>query len=142
MVATLALVVFILGLGDWRRRNTAVSAVTEYARELSARLGDGRALPLNLDVSPELQPRLRRLEWLTREEARRLRAEKTRLILAQTHEVRQYLGRNGRAVVFFDNGQFESTWVTTAEFDRLYTAQLRLLGEGAVRTDDDKTVTP
>lgn len=124
-VATVALAVFILALGDWRRRHMALDEARWYASELSNRVGEGLALPLNLEIEvpPELRPTLRKFDWLTREEAHRLRAKDGRFIVAQTGEVRQVLGSNGRAVVFFQGDGFECEWLTLAEFDALYATQ-------------------
>ena len=132
-VATVALAVFILGLGDWGRRRAALSEARWYANELSNRMGDGLALPLNLEIEvpPELRPKLHRFEWLTREQARRLRAKEGRFIVAQTTEVRQVLGSNGRAVVFFLAGEFQCDWLTLSEFDALYAAQEEELSQDA-----------
>ena len=57
-IATIALVVFILILGDARRKRTALSRAAWYADTLSKQLGEGGTLPLNLelDVPPEQRP--------------------------------------------------------------------------------------
>lgn len=126
-IATVALAVFILGLGDWRRMRMARSEAELYANELSKRMGDGLALPLNLEIagSPELKPKLHRFDWLTSEQARRLRSKDGRFIVAQTAEVRQVLRSNGRAVIFFQAGEFQCEWLRRSKFDALYAAQAR-----------------
>ena len=125
IVATVALAIFILVLGDVRRKRNALSQAAWYARELSNRLGESRTLPLNLDIDVALahEAKLQAFEWLTREEARRLRGEQRRIIVAWTREIRQILASNGRAVVFFQSGTFQPEWVTLAEFERFRAAR-------------------
>jgi hypothetical protein len=124
-IATIALVVFILILGDARRKRTALSRAAWYADTLSMQLGEGGTLPLNLelDVPPEQRPELLRFQWLTREEVRRFRTSDKRVIVAHTRPIRQTLAPRGRAVVFFQAGTVDSGWLTLSEFDGLYTAQ-------------------
>ena len=130
-VSTLALVVFILVLGDMRRKYTAVQFATWYADELTERLGGTQALPLNLkpDAAPEHARKVKEFEWLPREDARQLRGRDGRILVARTRPVNRSLAPDGRAVVFFTSGTFHTEWLALAEFDDLDAAQRRTLLE-------------
>ncbi len=129
VVATLALVVFILVLGDIRRKNTPLAQAQWYASQLTDRLGSARALPLNLDVdvSPAHEPKLRRFNRLTPERARTLRQAGRRVVAAYTNPINRVLAPDGRAVVFFEAGSFSAEWLSLAEADVVLAAQQSLI---------------
>ena len=129
-MATIALVLFILVLGDIRRKGTPLSEAMWYADELSQRLEGTKALPMNLellDVPPEHRRKLQKFEWLTREQARTLRRTSERLIVAHTKPISRILAPDGRAVVFFHAGQFQAEWLSLSEFDKLHGVQQQIL---------------
>ncbi len=130
LLATVALVAFILMLGDSRRRSVAMVRAAEYINLLQSRLGPGRSLPLNLAFEPDVPATSRplRFTWLSREEAESLRQNAEPVLVAQTAPIRCHLQRNGRAVIVFTNGDFRAEWLTLPEFDRLHAAQQARLG--------------
>lgn len=125
ILATAALVAFILMLGDSRRRSVALVRAAEYITQLQSRLGPGRSLPLNLAFEPDVLAISKplRFTWLSREEAEFLRQDSNTVLVAQTAPIRCHLRRNGRAVILFEKGDFRAEWVTLPEFDRLLAAQ-------------------
>ena len=138
-VSTVALVVFILVLGDMRRKYTAVQLATWYADELTERLGGTQALPLNLkpDAAPEHARKVKKFDWwLPREDARLLRGRPGRILVARTHPVNRSLAPNGRAVVFFTSGTFHTDWLARTEFDDVDAAQQSALLEATPTTAD------
>ena len=118
-VAVLVLLVFIVGLGDFRRKRNALSQAERYADALRKRVGDSGIIPLNLDPEAfdELPQRSIRMEALTREDVRKLRERDGAFLIAWTVPIVQVLGRNGRAVVILDGGRHEVAWLTLDEFD-------------------------
>lgn len=124
-VATIVLVVFILLLGDARRRRAALFQAEWYAAALSSRYGESPTLPLNLDIEPAGRQQIgsRIFKRLTRLEARRLRHTDHAVMVVWTQPVRQVLARDGRAVIFFENGVFRFDWLSPAEFDEAHAAQ-------------------
>lgn len=128
-IATGALILFILLLGDLRRQSSALAQMKRYTGILTARLGEKRSLPLNLelDVSPEQASGTPAFEHLSREQAWLLRDRDKRIIVAQTFPVRQRLLFDGRAVVFFEQGRFSFEWFRADDFDKLYAAQVEEL---------------
>jgi hypothetical protein len=73
--------------------------------------------------SPQRDTGMLRLEWLDRDQVRALRDLNTRRIVAQTAPVLQVVGRDGRGVVVFSDGQFAVTWMTLYEFDEAIALQ-------------------
>lgn len=124
-LATVALVAFILMLGDSRRRGVALIRAAEYITQLQSRQGPGRSLPLNLAFEPDVPATSRplRFTWLSRDEAATLRKVSDPVLVAQTAPIRCHLRRNGRAVVFFENGDFRAAWLTLPVYDRLLAEQ-------------------
>ena len=123
--ASACLIVFILFLGDVRRQERALSQCRWHVTTLTSRLGPGHALPMNLEPleSPQRDTGMLRLEWLDRDQVRALRDLNTRRIVAQTAPVLQVVGRDGRGVVVFSDGQFAVTWMTLYEFDEAIALQ-------------------
>ncbi len=123
--ASACLIVFILFLGDLRRQERALNQCHWHASTLTSRLGPGNALPMNLEPieSPQRETGMLRLEWLDRDQVRALRDLNTRRIVAQTVPILQVVGRDGRGVIVFDDGQFEVTWMTLSEFDKAVAMQ-------------------
>lgn len=125
-VCTIALLAFIFVQGDSRRRQRAIDQLRRQAATLVERVGESGILPLNLepDTDPTQQSKAVRVDWLTRQDVRLLRKSAGRKIVVQTIPVRQVLARVGRAVIFFEKGRFDVEWLTLAEFDEQYAAQL------------------
>ena len=125
LLAAATLIVFIGVLGDIRRQSNALLQAERHAATYAGRAEGTGILPLNLE--PEAQDEsgagMIPIEWLGPDEARLLRKCRERVIVARTVPVVKAMGRNGRAVVFFRNGQFDVEWVTLSEFDELHTAQ-------------------
>lgn len=127
-VATVGLILFILVMGDLRRHERAFALAEAYIAEVSQRVGQQHALPLNLAFrvvenlgeSPAARPKL---EWLTRYEALLLRRSDRRVLAAQTRPILRRLMTDGRVVVFFEKGVFSSDWISLDVFDRFITAQ-------------------
>lgn len=119
--ATIALVLFILILGDVRRQNVAMVRAREYADELNKRLGAEKLLPLNLEPADTAAASTGkfRFEWLTRDQAFRLRGAPGPLMVAHTVPISADIVRDGRAVILFDNDQFSVLWVRAARFSEM-----------------------
>lgn len=129
VVATGALILFILLLGDLRRESSALAQMKRYTGTLTARLGENRSLPINLepDESPEPASRTYTFDYLSRDQAWLLRDRDKRTIVAQTLPVHQRLLFDGRVVVFFEQGRFTFEWLRMADFDKLYNVQVEEL---------------
>lgn len=127
LIAFLGLVAFILGLGDFRRQRYAVEQARWHAANYQRRTGEGGLLPLNLE--PETPPgganQMIALEWLDRQAATAARQRRGRVIVAQTVPITQVLRRDGRAVIFFQDGRFDAAWLSLAQFDALRNAPSR-----------------
>ena len=124
-IATAVLILFIVLLGDLRRRSFAMSQAKWCQAQLQTRLGENRVLPLNLelDVSPAASSKTLHFESLAREQAWLLRESDQRIMVAQTAPIRRRLLPDGRAVVFFEEGRFGFEWLRDRDFDRLCGAQ-------------------
>jgi len=122
---TLATVAFILVLGDVRRKNNALTQARWHAAKFTERIDESGLLPLQLrlDTPPDGAEKMLALDWLPAETAVLLRRAEQRVLAAQTPPVRQDLGLDGRAVIFFQNGRFEVQWLAPSEFDAALTAQ-------------------
>ncbi len=125
VIATLGLVAFILGLGDLRRQRNAVAQAKWHAGVFQARVGEGKALPLNLapETPPEGAAQMIRLESLPHDAAMNLRGTTQPIIAAWTAPVLQVLRRDGRAVLLFHEGRFEVRWMTLRRFEELRARQ-------------------
>ncbi len=119
ILAGLGLFLFICGLGDARRKAFAVEQVRRYASALQNRVSAGGVLPLNLEPEPprEGADKLIPLEWLDRESAVAARDREQRIPVARTAPVSQWLGRDGRVVVYFEKGKFDVGWVRLGRSD-------------------------
>ncbi len=141
MVGTLALFAFILVQGDSRRRQRAVDQAQWHMENLAQLVGEAGVLPLNL--APESAPGhpSKMFEWISRQEARRLRNSHQRVIISHTRNPeRIVLGPSGRAVVFFKDGQFSAEWISLSRFEELFAAQQdhirRLAGDAGSPPDN------
>ncbi len=125
-ICTIALLALILVQGDSRRRQRAIEQLSRQAATLVERAGESGVLPLNLEpyTDPGQQSKTIRVKWLTRQDARLLRKSAGRKIVVRTLPVRQVLGRQGRAVIFFETGRVDVEWVTLSKFNEQYAAQL------------------
>ena len=123
IVATIALLVFILAQGDARRRQRAMEQARWHASTLAKRVGEAGALPLNLEPDPAPGRRLGMFESLSRQEARSLRRSDMRVIVAQTTPVLRVFAPDGRAAIFFRQGRFDVQWLTVQQFDELFAQQ-------------------
>jgi hypothetical protein len=129
VVGALALFIFINALGDWRRKHNAIAQARWYADALASRLGEAQTLPLNFepDVPEHLREGFFKMEWLSTDDARHLRGEKTPILVARTVPLPIVTGRDGRAVVWFRDGRFEPQWLSLDEFDQAQKTQEALL---------------
>ena len=127
LATTVALAAFILGVGDVRRRSTAMEHARWYAAELQALVPEAGLLPLNLilDVPPTRQTKTYEVVSLAREDARVLRDGGRRILAAHTPTVVRNLAANGRAVIFFEDGRFQRAWLSSPEFEVISSAQSR-----------------
>ena len=128
VLTTVALLVFILVLGDVRRKNNALAQVTAHAAVYSERVGKDGTVPLNLEVDLSTflagqQVKAFHIEWLSRDDARLLRGSAQSIIVAHTVPLSQTLAPNGRAVVLFTDGKFDVTWMALSQFDAQWEAQ-------------------
>lgn len=135
-LCTAALLALILASGDFRRRQRAVDQMRWHASVLTGRIGPGGLLPLNLEPAhaPERLSGMFRIEWMTRDDARLLRASGKRCVAAQTVPLLQVLGPEGRAVLFFEDGTFEAQWMTLDQFDDYFAKQQEEIRRLADRT--------
>ncbi len=127
-LATLAVLTFIVWQSDLRRKRQALHAAKRYVQAVAQRVASPPELPL--DLSPPAQaktPLLDRLMWIDPDEARRLRAVKEPVLVAYTRPIRQVLGTDGRAVVFFEGGRLAARWLTEIEFRQRLARQRKRL---------------
>lgn len=135
VVAATALLFGIAGLGDARRRNNALNQATARAAVFTERMGASHLLPLNLEPGLEGDDSHHTIpfESLSSQEVRLLRGRLTgneapqRVAVAWSVSIVQSLGRDGRAVVFFEAGRFDGEWVSPVEFDAIHAAQRRTI---------------
>lgn len=131
LISTGALLIFIAFLGDWRREHNILAQLRKYAAKYSSRMGEGGALPLNLELDVPRDPRSRLIDaWLSPNETRILRGSSRAILAAWTIRLPRLLGPNGRGVILFENGSFDVKWVPLGQFDASLaeqSAQLRLL---------------
>ncbi len=120
LVAASALLVFIAGVGDFRRKQNAIAQMLFHCDTYAARMGDTNTLPLNLepDVAVTRQDTMIRVFWITRKDARVLRGQTGKIIAAYSGPIPRALAANGRAVAYFENGAFDAEWLTLDEFAR------------------------
>ncbi len=125
-VTTTALALFILGLGDLRRKHAALGKAGWYAAQLRDRVDGVTALPLNLriEIPPGMRTRVYAVESLSPEHARLLRGSDQPVIVAQTVPIPRRFTSDGRAVVFFEAGRFDAKWLPLSRYDELAVAQL------------------
>jgi len=128
VVATVCLILFILGMGDLRRHEGAFALAKTYIDQVSQRIGQQHALPLNLAFRVDENPGESaapgpKLEWLARDEAWLLRGSEHRVIAAQTQPILRRVMSDGCVVIFFENGVFSSEWITLGVFEKLVVAQ-------------------
>lgn len=116
--ATLGLILFILVMGDVRRKSAALTRGQAYADELSARIGANGVLPLELSprVFADELSRTYRFEALGRDAAFRLRSAAAPVLAAWTAPIRQDVLSQSRAIVVFENGRFLARWVDEKTF--------------------------
>jgi len=128
-VATIALVVFIILLGDVRRERVAVAQAQWFADMLHKQMGESTTLPVN--VAPHAVAddarRLAALDWLTRDEIRHLRNLPGPIIVAHTQPVPRVLLSDGRAAVLHESGKLQSRWVSSSEFESMFAWQRSVL---------------
>jgi hypothetical protein len=135
-ICTVALLTLILASGDFRRRQRAMEQMQWHASVLTGRIGPGGHLPLNLepDPAPGRMSGMLRIEWMPRDDARLMRDSGKRCAVAQTGPLLQVLGREGRAVLFFESGNFDAQWMTLEQFNDYFAKQqeeLRRLADQA-----------
>lgn len=124
------LLVFIAWLGDWRRRHNIDALMQAQTEVYASMTTDTGLLPLNLEPTLHSDPNTRPLEaWLTPDEARVLRGTDGEIMIAWTVPLVRALGRNERAVIFFQKGKYEVRWVPLEEFTRQYARQIEEIGK-------------
>lgn len=125
VVFTVVLLVFIAWLGDWRRRHNIETLMSSQVQSYSSITTEAGVLPLNLKPSLPLDPPSRIIDtWLNPEEARMLRGADHEVMVAWTIPLVKALGRNERAVIFFDHGAYSVRWLPPREFDALFAKQI------------------
>ena len=130
LIATGALVAFILGLGDFRRQRNALAQLRWHANNYERRIGAGGGMPLNFDpdIPPEGQRKMIPLQWLDRASAAKLRDSNRPVMVAQTIPILQVFGYDGRAVMTFKGGKLTVEWMTLPRFEALWAAQQEIVG--------------
>lgn len=143
-ICTAALLVVILASGDFRRSQRAMEQMRWHASVLTGRVGPSGLLPLNLEPAPapERLSGMFRIEWMPRDDARLLRGSGKRCAVAQTGALLQVLGREGRAVLFFENGDFDAEWMTLDQFDEQFAKQQAEIRRLAGQTTLEPRETP
>lgn len=134
LLATGGLVAFILGLGDFRRQQNALSQLRWHASHFERRIGAGDVMPLNFEpeIPPEGPRKMIPLQWLDRASASKLRGVDRPVVVAQTIPILQVFGRDGRAVMTFKGGKFAVEWLTLPRFKALWTEQQEVLNRLSV----------
>lgn len=112
------LLVFIAGLGDWRRRHNIEALLTNQAQKFATRTNGAGLLPLNLKPDDPVDPKSRLFEgWLSSDEALALRNQKgAEVMVAWTAPLLRVLGRDERAVIVFRDGVFQVRWMSLSTF--------------------------
>ena len=125
LLGAAALMVFNGLLGDMRRKQNALAQAKLHAQTYVKRAGESNRLPLNLEPGiSDLQPaKMFRMEWLSSNEARLLRTSNQPVMVAQTVVLPFFLSADGRAVIFYNDGQFYEKWMTLTEFNQQLTRQ-------------------
>lgn len=130
LAGVVALTVLVLLVRDYQRRSHALDGAREYAAMLTReRIGESGVLPLNFEPTEALQAKADdfKLEWLAHEEAVQLRRSRQPIIVAQTQVRSLWLGRNGRAVILFHEGQLTVEWLSNPVFEQRLAAQQKEL---------------
>jgi hypothetical protein len=122
-VCTVLLFLVIVAQGDLRRRQRSLEGARWYASILTQRMGETGALPLNLELPDEHPPVVGRYTWLSRADARLLRATPHRVVAASSTPVPRILARDGCAVIVFDDGRFDVEWLPLDTFAQIKEAQ-------------------
>jgi|CXWL01.1.fsa_nt_gi hypothetical protein len=121
LLFTAILLIFIAWLGDWRRRHNIDTLMNIQVQAYAALTTDAGLLPLNLQPSLPLDPPSRIIDaWLSPDEARTLRGADHEVMVAWTFPLVRALGRNERAVIFFNRGAYEVRWLPLPQFDALF----------------------
>lgn len=135
---TIALMLFIVVLGDMRRRSVPLQQAVWYATKLTERVGDLGVLPSNLDVrsaGPETA-NLQRFTWLSREEARALRSHEGRVMVVHSAPIQRILSSNGRVAVFHDEHGFHAEWLSEEVYLAQRTDLMQAIDRGRSPTRD------
>lgn len=135
-VATIGLIIFILVMGDLRRKSAAMTRAQSYAAELSGRIGAGGALPLELSPHAlvDSPSQTYRFESLGRDDAFRLRKSAVPVLAAWTGMIRADVLSKGRAVIMFEHGAFRVAWTGETAFHFQLERQTSALRSGANQT--------
>lgn len=125
LVAASALMAFIAGVGDFRRKQNAIAQMLFNCATYTARMGNTNTLPLNLepDVAVTRQDKMIKVFWITREDARTLRGQTGKIIAAYSGPIPRALSANGRVIAYFEGGSFGAEWLTLDEFSRRWKKQ-------------------
>ncbi len=128
-IATVALVAFVAGLNDVRRRDWAMSQCRWYGEVLSKRLTDQGDWPIDLQVDinqkdTQASPtEMYKISWLSPDEVRRLSPADQSILVAWTRLVPQIIRSDGHGCVVFKNNSFETVWLSDQEFIKRKTTQ-------------------
>lgn len=129
VLTTVLLVAFVCLIGDVRRKRTATAQMDRYAQALNKQIGDSGVLPMNLDPTDvtEAAHQTIDMETLSRSDVRCLRNRHEPILVAWTVRLVQVVGVNARAVVLFEKGLARASWMSLADFDRVWAHQQAVL---------------
>lgn len=135
---TIALMLFIVVLGDMRRRSVPLEQAAWYATKLTQRVGDLGILPSNLDVrsAGSEAASLQRFNWLSREEVRALRSHEGRVMVAHSAPIQRILSPDGRVAVFYDTHAFHAEWLTEEGYIAQRTILTQAIDQGRSASRD------
>ena len=124
-VASATLIVFILAIGDLRRKQNLLAQGQETVVELQGRVSSDGLLPSNLEPSSRTFSggAVLSFNWLEPDKARALRASDRAVVAAYSNPILIALYWDGRVVVIFERGRFRTEWIANNEFDALLQAQ-------------------
>ena len=125
IIAASIVIAFVCFVGDVRRKRIAVNQMDRYATALNATIGETGVIPLNLEPKQLLDSDHVPIDMttLTRSQVACLRERDSLFIPAWTVRLIQVLGRNGRAIVTYQEGRAVQEWITESTFATRYAAQ-------------------
>lgn len=106
---------------DNNRRTRAILQAEAYVDSIRPRAADTNALPLNFrpgDLLDPAAPEMTNMRWLPRDAALELRGKSGPHIVAFTGPITLFFAADGRAVVWFDKGDWNVEWLYLPEFKK------------------------